>query len=86
LRFTSGKDGSAYIIYLLDENEIIPEEIHVKGFMPAKGAKITMLGKKGSSLQWNSEGDFFKILVRESQNKAIPLHNAVVFKINQALK
>ena len=71
---------------MLDEIEIIPEEIRVKGFMPAKGSKITMLGKKGSLLKWISGGDFFKILVRESQSKAIPLHYAVVFKISQALK
>lgn len=39
LRFTRGKDGSANIIYLLDEDEKLPAEILVKGFVPEKGAK-----------------------------------------------
>ena len=86
LRFTRGKDGSAYIIYLLDENQKLPEEISVKGFLPAKGAKISMLGGKGTSLKWISEGDFFKILINESQNKTVPSQYSVVFKVSNILR
>ena len=86
LRFTRGKDGSAYIIYLLDENQKLPEEIQVKGFSPAKGARINMLGGKGTSLKWTSEGNFFKILINESQNKAMPSQYAVVLKVSNILK
>jgi alpha-L-fucosidase len=86
LRYTHGKDGSTFIIYLLDENEKLPKEIQVKGFKPSKGAKISMLGEKGSSLKWISGGDSFKILVRESQGEAIPSQYAVVFKISLTLK
>jgi alpha-L-fucosidase len=86
LRFTRGKDGSAYIIYLLDENQKLPEEIRVKGLLPAKGAKISMLGGKGTSLKWISEGDSLKILINESQNKAVPSQYAVVFKVSNLLR
>lgn len=34
LRFTRGKDGSAYIIYLLDENEKLPSSVRISGFIP----------------------------------------------------
>jgi alpha-L-fucosidase len=83
LRFTRGKDGAVYIIFLLDENEKLPEEIPVKGFIPAKGAKINVLGQTGTSLKWIPGEAFFKILIRESQSKAIPSKYAVVFKISQ---
>ena len=87
LRFTRGKDGSAYINYLLDENEKIPKEISIKGFMPEKGARIVMLGgRRGASLKWTAEGDSFKISIPENQAKAIPSQYAVVFKVNQTLK
>jgi hypothetical protein len=45
-----------------------------------------MLGEKGSSLKWISGGDSFKILVRESQSKAMPSQYAAVFKVSQVLK
>jgi len=86
LRFTQGKNGSAYIIYLLDENEILPKEILVKGFIPAKGAKISILGQKGQLPKWTSGEDSFKILVHESQSKAMPSNFALVFKVSQVLK
>lgn len=85
LRYTQGKDGSIYILYLIDENETLPEEISVKGFIPSKGARISMLGKKGSSLRWIPEGDHFKILVNGSQSKPLPSKYAVVFKIGRTL-
>ena len=86
LRFTNSKNGSAYIIYLLDENEKLPKEIIVKGILPAKGAKISMLGGKGNPYKWISEGDSYKIWIQESQSKAIPSQYAVVFKVSQTMK
>jgi hypothetical protein len=58
----------------------------VKGFVPAKGAKISLLGEKGTSLKWISEGDIFKIRINESQNKAKPSQYAVAFKVSQVSK
>jgi alpha-L-fucosidase len=82
LRYTRGKDGSAYIIYLLDENEKLPSKIEVRGFSPAKGAKISMAGKKGSSLKWNAEGDGFSFTIPASYLKALPSDYAVTFRVS----
>lgn len=81
LRFTKGKDGSAYIIYLLDENEKLPPDIKVSGFVPAQGAKITMLGKNGN-FRWKQEGDGFSINIPTSFSNAMPSGYAVVIKVN----
>jgi len=86
MRFTRGKEGSANIIYLLDENEKLPAEIQVKGFTPAKGAKISMLGSKGNSLKWKADGTGFKVSIPESQSKALPSKYAVVLKVSQVNK
>jgi len=86
LRFTRCKDGSANIIYLLDENEKLPAEIQVKGFTPVKGTKISLLGSKGSSLRWKPDGYGFKISIPESQVKIVPSAYAVVFKVSQVVK
>lgn len=86
LRYTRGKDGSTYIIYLLDENETLPKEINVKGIIPAKGAKISMLGQKGASLRWTQGEGFLKIQVSENQGKAMPSGYAFALKISQILK
>jgi alpha-L-fucosidase len=83
MRYTKGKDGSAYIIYLLDENEKLPAEIQVNGIKPAKGAKISMLGQNGRSLKWKSEENGFKFQVPENQTRTIPSKYAVAFKISQ---
>lgn len=86
LRFTRGKDGSAYITYLLADGEKLPAEIKVKGFVPEKGTKISLLGKKGSSLKWKVDGSGFKISIPESVAKALPTTYAVVFKVSQVAK
>jgi len=83
MRYTKGRDGSAYIIYLLDENEKLPAEIQVNGIKPAKGAKISMLGQNGRSLKWKSEENGFKFQVPENQTRTIPSKYAVAFKISQ---
>ena len=86
LRFTKGKDGSVNIIYLLDENEKFPASITVQGFVPEKGAGITLLGKKGSTLKWIAEGKSFRISVPESLGNAMPSKYAVVLHINNIAK
>lgn len=85
LRFTQGKDGSAYITYLLAENEKLPSEILVKGFVPNKNGQITMLGKKGS-VKWKTDGTGFKLMISENQTKALPSKYAIVFKVSKLLK
>jgi alpha-L-fucosidase len=83
LRYTRGKDGSAYVIYLLDENEKLPQVIQVNGFVPVKGAKISMLGKKGSSLKWKADGRSFVAHIPESYGNSMPSKYAVAFKISR---
>ena len=82
LRYTSGKDGSAYIIYLLDENEKLPSKIEVRGFSPAKGAKISMIGMKGSNLKWNAGVDGFSFSIPASYLNALPSEYAVTFRVS----
>ena len=86
LRFTKGKDGSVNVIYLLAENEKLPSSISVQGFVPEKGAGITLLGKKGSTLKWKADGTSFKISVPESLGKAMPSKYAVVLHIDKVAK
>ncbi|MFZ0283050.1 MAG: hypothetical protein WAL29_15480, partial [Bacteroidales bacterium] len=74
-----------YIIYLFEEGGKLPGEIQVKGFSPAKGAKIRILGGNGT-VKSMSEGDYFKIFVNENQIKAVPSQYAVVFKVSQSMK
>ena len=82
LRFTRAKDGSANIIYLLDENEKLPAEIQVKGFTPEKGAKISLPGKKGSSLKWKTDKAGFNISIPESVSKGLPSKYAIALKVS----
>jgi len=86
LRYTRGKDGSAYVIYLIGENEKLPAEIQVKGFVPAKGAKVSMLGKQGSALAWNADGSGFTIQIPASESGAVPSQYAVAFKVSQTAR
>ena len=86
LRFTKGKDGSVNVIYLLAENEKLPSSITVQGFVPGKGARITVLGKKESSVKWKADGSGFNITVPESINKAMPSKYAVVVHIDRIAK
>jgi len=83
LRFTRGKDGSVYMIYLLAENEKLPSVIQIKGFVPEKGAKITMFGKKSDSFKWKADVSGFNLSVSESQAKSLPSPYAVVFKVSK---
>jgi len=85
LRYTRGKDGSAYIIYLLDENEKLPQVMQVNGFIPEKGAKISMLGKKGSSLKWKADGSSFIVQIPSGYGNSMPSEYAVAFRISQVL-
>lgn len=49
--FTRKKDGSVYAIYLLDKGEQLPAVITFKGIIPAKGARLTLLGAR-EKLSW----------------------------------
>lgn len=83
VRYTRGKDGSVYVIYLLDKNESLPPGVAVEGFVPERGATVTMLGKTGSSLQWKADSTGFRIMLSPSQRHSAPSPYAVAFKISR---
>lgn len=82
LRFTQGKDGSDYIIYLLDENERLPADILVSGYSIPGNGRISVLGGKANSLRWRKDGNNFHITIPESQRNSLPSQYAVVFKVS----
>lgn len=84
LRFTRGKDGSAYIIYLLDENEKLPSSVRISGFVPPKGARASMLGRRGS-LRWKQEGEGFTISIPASVSDAMSSEYAVAIRVGPVL-
>jgi alpha-L-fucosidase len=84
LRFTKGKDGSVYIIYLLDENEKLPSSLRISGLMPQKGARVNMLGRRGN-LGWKKEGEGFTISIPASVSDAMPSEYAVAIRISAVL-
>jgi len=86
LRFTQDKKGAANIIYLLKENENLPATIAVNGFFPAKGAKINLLGIKGSNLKWSKNGTGFTVAIPKAVANALPSKYAVVLHISQIQK
>ena len=83
LRFTQDKNGSDYIIYLLDENENMPAEIVTNKYSPEKGSNITLPGKKTVPLKWQSAGGIFRIMIPENIRKSLPSTYAVTFKIGK---
>ncbi|MBP1646999.1 MAG: alpha-L-fucosidase [Bacteroidetes bacterium] len=86
LRYTHGNDGSAYVIYLLGENETLPLEVQIDGFSPASGARVSMLGKSGSDAKWTANGKGFKIQIPPGQATSLPSPYAVAFKVSQIMK
>lgn len=55
LRYTARKDGSVNAIYLVDENEVLPEHIVLTGLTPAPGAQLRVLGED-VALHWKRDG------------------------------
>ncbi|GGA56547.1 alpha-L-fucosidase [Edaphobacter acidisoli] len=65
LCFTRGKDGTFYAIYLLDEGEIAPGTLRLKGIVPARAATIHLLGSE-TQLKWKSDGAGTSIALPET--------------------
>ncbi|MFO7852433.1 MAG: alpha-L-fucosidase [Bacteroidota bacterium] len=76
--YTSKGDDTVYAIYLLDEGEQMPEEIHIGGIEIPRGSLIEMLGTKGR-LKWRRSGDEYIIAIPA---KKIPSDLAFALKIN----
>jgi len=85
LRFTRGKDGSVYVIRLLDENEKLPQEVSVKGIIPGKGARITMLGKPGIKLRWKAGNDGFTVTIPATAGSVSEIKYALSLKVDKVI-
>jgi len=83
IRFTRGKDGSVYLIYLADEGEKLPARIRLESFKPSPGAKITALGTP-AKLKWQPAGNGFELLVSDNLRKNPPSRYAWVFKLSES--
>lgn len=81
--FTQNKDQKAiYAIYLLNEDEALPEIIEVKlPEIPAK-AKMTVLGS-GAKVKYTIEGDSYKLVLPKKVISKPPSNKAVVIKIEK---
>jgi len=78
LCYTSKGENIIYAIYLLEENEGIPEEITISGLDIPVGAKIEMLGIK-DKLKGKRSGDSYKITIPV---KKVPSDLAFTIKIH----
>ena len=80
--FTSGPDGTIYLIYLAEPGELkMPGIIEVKGFHPAGVTSVELLGKKGNLQCKNEREDVFIIKIPKSAQNAPPCKHAWTFKI-----
>jgi alpha-L-fucosidase len=81
IRFTRGKDGAAYLIYLADEGETaLPAYVSSTQIKPAPGATVTLLGTK-MELKWETAGAGF--VARVPRGTAPPSDYAWVFRISR---
>jgi len=82
VRMTSQKDGSAFFLYLADENEtVMPTEIRVTSHRPAEGARVTLLGAT-ARLTWRADGDGFVVAIPESVRVKPPCRYAWAIKVS----
>ena len=78
---TSKKDGTLYLIYLADENEIrMPAVIGLEGLCPGDGARATLLGSD-KTLKWYKKGEGFEVKIPESISNNPPCRDAWVVRI-----
>jgi len=81
IRYTRGKDGAVYLIYLADDGETaLPAYVSSTQIKPAPGATVTLLGTK-VELKWEAAGAGF--VARVPAGTAPPCQYAWVFRISQ---
>lgn len=81
--FTQGKDGSTYLIYLLDEGEKLPESINLKALTPQKGAKVSQVGS-GKKIKWKKNEDGWSLTIPQSLILESDGNPALVLKISNS--
>jgi len=81
VRLTRRRDGTAYFIYLADEDETaMPAAIRVTTHRPAGGARVSLVG--GGALDWTPEGGGFVVRVPEAVRSTPPSRYAWVIKVS----
>jgi len=84
--FTQSRDGAAYAIYLAGEKETsVPSRITIASVIPAKSARISLLGAEGD-LSWEISGGRLTVLIPESIRKNPPCEHAWALKISALQK
>lgn len=69
VRFTKLADGTVYMIYLVEKDEIlIPPTISLSGIKPGRGARFTLLSG-GIPLSWERAGDVTTISIPTSARR-----------------
>ena len=82
-RFTQGKDGQVYAIYLADEGEsTMPDKLIITSIHPSAGSKIHLLGYT-RQLSWSIIGNGLCINVPEEIRKKPPSPYAWTFVITK---
>ncbi len=82
---TQQENGNVYFIYLSGKGELkIPSEVKIKSHIPAKGAKVTLLGSK-TRLKWVKDGQGFKVLIPEKLRNNLPCNYAWSIKVSKVV-
>jgi alpha-L-fucosidase len=79
VRFTRGKDGTVFAIYLPRADETaLPRELTIANFAPPAGAVVTLVGT-GRRIAWDRSGSGF--VVHVPADLAPPNAHAWVFRV-----
>jgi len=82
IRFTHGKDGKTYAIYLASEGENkMPSEIVITSFLPKENASVYLLGYK-KPLKWKKTGNAVVLSVPKEMQNTPPGKYAWVFSFS----
>jgi len=85
LRFTKGKDGRLFVIYLVSENEAkLPADIVITTVIPQKDAVIHLLGFK-NPVKWKKTGNALILSIPKEMQNNPPGKYAWVFSISKEI-
>ena len=80
LAFTR-KGDAVYAIYIPSKTDAkLPSLIHIQGFIPVKGSKISMLGSS-TSINWNVVDNKLQLQLPKGLLQKLPCEHACTFKI-----
>ena len=78
---TKQDNGNVFFVYLANQGEDkMPNEITIQSHLPAKGAKVTLLGSN-TKLKWKKSGDGCKVSIPEYLRNNPPCNYAWTLKV-----